>query len=354
MNKPICENIGVPVVYGQEYTATTIDLGDIVFLAANTFVNVTTPESPATASRGAWVSVFKQEDGGWNRYLNSAGTNEDGMAALRIDEACDDPLEGCFTVEIHPPWDDRAQYARKTISGLTLAEVQGGTWSLALPNLTLTIKQAPAPYEVSRWSNVWIEEVIEQDVSGESRFVTQRWINGYGSDESGVISMSLDSDALYRINVNPGPGSVGTRTSCIVSVSSDGVVTPVDNQCDTGGMISESGEMDLTLSAGNFTGSVKLGSPTGNNAVGAIVFAEAVSLYSDSTPVTGVVQETVVDSEGNFGLQLDPRYNWVVKVFYVNPPGAPGYASISLPQTLSWDGLDFTALIGPLFLGRIE
>jgi hypothetical protein len=70
--------------------------------------------------------------------------------------------------------------------------------------------------------------------------------------------------------------------------------------------------------------------------------------------VTGVVQETVVDSEGNFGLQLDPRYNWVVKVFYVNPPGAPGYASISLPQTLSWDGLDFTALIGPLFLGRIE
>jgi hypothetical protein len=238
---------------------------------------------------------------------------------------------------------------------------------LALPNLTLTIKQAPAPYEVSRWSNVWIEEVvIEQDVSGESRFVTQRWINGYGSDESGVISMSLDSGALYRINVNPGPGSVGTRTSCIVSVSSDGVVTPVDNQCDTGGMISESGEMDLTLSAGNFTGSVKLGSPTGNNAVGAIVFAEAESLYIDCRiTVTGVVQETVVDSEGNFGLQLDESYNWVVKVFYVNPPGALSeYQSITDPLTLSRgevfftplsrDGGGFTPITGPLVLGDIE
>jgi hypothetical protein len=320
-----------PVEFDQDYTNGIINLGDIEFLAANTFVDVT--NTLGDPSSGAWVSVFKQEAGGWNRYINSAGTNSDGVAALYIDLGLYD-AEDLFTVEINPPWELRSTHARKTISGLTRAEMQARAWAFALPNLTLTIKEAPAPYEVSRWSNVWIEEVEQVG----SDFRTRSWINGYGSDDSGVITMSLDTNApdrLYRINVNPGSGSVGTRTSCIVSVDEEGTVTRFEDQCPTGGVISQDGQMELKLSAGNFTGSVKLGTSNGSNAAGAIVFAQAKSRDSGSL-VAGITEETVVDSEGNYGLQLNESYDWVVKVFYVNPPGATTlYNSISLPQVVS-------------------
>jgi hypothetical protein len=335
-NKPVCSDSRLtPVTFGQNYTNGVINLGNIRFLGANTFVNVLTSDSddPDPASR-AWVSVFKQESGGWTRYIASASTNSEGRAALYVDPAFD-TAGALFTVEIHPPWELRTTEARRTISGLTLAEVQDATFALARPNLTLTILQSPSDRRISRWSNVWIEEVYEDT------FDYKAWVNGYGGDDSGVIPISLAENKTYRINVNPGPGSVGTRTSCIVSVAGDGSVSKVADQCSTGSEIA-SGTMDLKLSAGNFTGSVRLGSGGGDPANGAIVFAQARILGTE-TLVAEITQETVVDSEGNYGLQLDPAYDWEVRVFYVNPPGAPTqYSSISTPEAVARNGNVFT------------
>jgi hypothetical protein len=278
--------------------------------------------------------VFKQEVQGWTRYIGSAGTNSEGTAALYIDSSFD--TDGAlFTVEIHPPWQLRDTEARKTYSGLTLDQINAGTFALAEPNLTLTIKQAPSPYEISRWSNVWIEEV------NPTTFAYMNFVNGYGSDESGKILVSLEASKTYRINVNPGPGSIGTRTSCIVSVDESRVVSKVAEQCSTGGELDGSA-MELKLSAGNYTGSVKLGSSSGALAAGAIVFAQARELNT-TTLVVGKTQETVVDSEGNFGLQLDTAYDWEVRVFWVNPSGAPTqYSSITTPQLVARVSNTFT------------
>jgi hypothetical protein len=282
--------------------------------------------TPNVAASGAWLSLFTEETGGWTRYLGSAGSNSEGVAAFYVDT---EDQDASFTVEIHPPHNLRSTQARKAYSGLTWAQVKDLSFALGQPNLTLTIKQSRTPYAASSWSNVWI-----QKVGGAPQYANGEWVGGYGSDETGVIPLSLAAGFSYRINVNPGPGSVGTRTSCIVSVtgsSSNTVVSIVAGQCDTGTLTGSA--MDLKLSAGNFTGIVTL--QGGGPAVGAIVFARSTT--GDFT------QETVVEPDGSYGLQLDPALDWEVKVFYVNPVGAQTrHSSMTTPVPVAKVGGLFT------------
>jgi hypothetical protein len=53
---------------------------------------------------------------------------------------------------------------------------------------------------------------------------------------------------------------------------------------------------------------------------GAIVFAEAFTVDT-GIAVSGVTREAVTDSLGKYGLDLDPAYDWKIRVFHVNAPG---------------------------------
>jgi hypothetical protein len=208
-------------------------------------------------------------------------------------------------------------------------------FATAAPNLKLLVRQSQAPYNPSRWSHVWVEEVSQVTVGSTTSYQYVKWVNGFGSDESGQISMFLESNKTYRINVNPGPGSVGTRTSCIVAVSGSGVVSKVSgltDPCPTGGTLSD-GAMNIDLSSGNVFGKVRLSNSTGPSAVGAIVFAEA---YQSGSAVPAVTRESIVDADGNYGLQLDPSYDWKIKVFYVNPTTTGNqYSSMLTPVDIA-------------------
>mgnify|MGYP000364900219 CR=1 FL=1 len=46
------------------------------------------------------------------------------------------------------------------------------------------------------------------------------------------------------------------------------------------------------------------------------------------------------NASGRYGLELDPAYNWQVKVYYVTPEGAlVGYRSMQNPQLVSGTSL---------------
>jgi hypothetical protein len=74
--------------------------------------------------------------------------------------------------------------------------------------------------------------------------------------------------------------------------------------------------MDLKLSPGNVYGQVDLSGA--GPAIGAIVFAEAYQSSDPSLAVVGLTRESIVDEDGNYGLQLDAGFTWKIKVFYVS------------------------------------
>jgi hypothetical protein len=320
-SKPVCSGI-TGVTKGQEYRNTPLNLGEIQFQTPNT--TLTIKNSTGTVIRDAQVNLYKERVGGGREYIGWANTTEDGKAVFNVEVTT-----GTFGVEIHPPWNARGTQARKNYSNLSYAALSSTDFRTAAPNLTVKVKQSPAPYNASRWANVWVEEV------NSSTYSYVNWVNGFGSDQSGEITMFLESNKTYRLNVNPGPGSIGARTSCIVAVNGSGVVSKVTGKCPTGGTISSDAipAIDLKLSPGNVFGRVTLGSGSGVSAVGAIVFAEA---YSAGTAVAGVTRESIVDANGEYGLQLDSGYDWKIKVFYVNPsPSGTQYSSRLTSEDIS-------------------
>jgi hypothetical protein len=312
-SKPVCSSI-TDVTKGQEYRATPLNLGEVQFQKPNT--TLTVKNSSGTLLENAHVSLYKERVGGWREYIGWANTDVNGRAVFNVEVTT-----GTFGVEIHPSWNLRATQARKNYANLSYAALSSTDFRTAAPNLTIKVKQSQAPYNASRWANAWVEEV---NPSNNYSYVA--WVNGFGSDESGEITMFLESNKTYRLNVNPGPGSVGTRTSCIVAVNGSGVVSQVSGECSTAPNPISDAAMDLRLSSGNVYGTVRLGNGTGPAAVGAIVFAEA---YSAGSAVAGVTRESIVDANGEYGLQLDSGYDWKIKVFYVNPsPSGTQYSSL--------------------------
>ena len=73
----------------------------------------------------------------------------------------------------------------------------------------------------------------------------------------------------------------------------------------------------------------------GPAAAGAIVFAEAYQSSNSSLAVPGMTRESIVDANGDYGLQLDSGFTWKIKVFYVNPsPEGAQYLSLTTPYEI--------------------
>jgi hypothetical protein len=318
-NKPVCSGI-TAVTKGQTYLSTALNLGNVQFQKPNTTLIIR--NSAGAVLENAWVALYKQQPGGWRDYIGWGNTDATGKAVFNVEDET-----GTFGVDVDPPWNLRGAQSRKSFSGLTYAALSTTNFATAAPNLKLSVRQSQAPYNPSRWAHVWVEEV-----NPLNSYAYVRWVSGFGSDESGQVSMFLESNKTYRINVNPGPGSVGTRTSCIVAVDGSGVVSQVSGQCPTGGALSGTA-MNIDLSSGNVFGKVRLSNSTGPSAVGAIVFAEA---YQSGNAVPAVTRESIVDADGNYGLQLDPSYDWKIKVFYVNPTTTGNqYSSMLTPVDIA-------------------
>ena len=326
--KLICAQLPDFTVGGTEYSAGTIDLLDVEMLTPNAQLHVTYPNGNA-AEAGGWVGLFKLVDNctGCRNWVGWGNTDANGVASFNLDES---DTNARYVVEVHAPWIRNALYASKTHdnggAGYTFAELTDGrTFQLASPNLKMTVIQALGSSR-AKWSGVGITQF-----DGNNEF----WIGGYGTDQQGQLSVFLPENGTFKIYIWPGPGSIGTQTTCIVTTDADGVVSVDGNNCGASNGTLANGEVTLTLDAGNVQGHVyEAGTTTG--VAGAIVYASA----DDGNGGT-VEQKTTTDANGKFGLQLDQNRNWSIKVFYVNVPGA----AVQLGQILSPVTLDLTGQI---------
>jgi hypothetical protein len=328
--KPICKDIS-SVTKGQAYLSTAKNLGQVEFQKPNTTLIVR--QSNGEVVENSWVALYRENANGWRQYIGSSSSDLDGKVVFNVENT-----SGTFSVELHAPWNLKSTQARKSYSNLAYGDLTASNadFKLAAPNLTLNVKQSQiveSERPPSRWANVWVEEVqlVVQTDPNDNYYNYVRWVDGYGADEDGSIQMFLEPSKTYRINVNPGPNSTGAQTSCVVSVASNGVVSQVAGYCPTGEEITN-GAMNINLSLGNVYGKVRLGNETGPSAVGAIVFAEAFESNNSNNAIAGLTRESIVDANGDYGLQLDPAYTWKLKVFYVNPsPNGTQYSSLTTP-----------------------
>lgn len=312
--KPICKDLP-DFTYGSDYPIKS--LGNVTFLKPNTKLQVLDPNGQPVGA-GAWVTIFKRVDSGdhinyWNQWIGLGDdTDSDGYATFNIEDT-----SGFFGVEVNAPWNQKDIYAQEnyvgtTGSGLEFADVNAKTFRLAAPNLTMNIKEAFSPFDPVNWAWIGVQEV---DPNNGDNFV--KWVSGYGSGSQGSVSMKLASGKRFKLEIYPGYASAGVRTTCIVDVSSTGDVSRAAGKCTAGDPVS-AGIMNLTLDAGNVQGYVyRLTSE--NGLPGAVVYAEAFDKTSHNA--LNISETANTDSSGRYGLQLNPAYDWKIKVFYVNLPG---------------------------------
>ena len=329
-SKPLCDQL-TPYVVGTPYiNGSSRTLNDVTFAVPNTSLNVKLGDGTTSAGQGAWAVILVEENG-WKRWLTGSNTNSEGRAVFNIDESLKNSSSARFTVEVNPAHQQRGTYSQKSYSGLTWAQVNAQNFALGTPNLKLTVKQALST-EASSYGWVGLEEV-------DANLNWLSWLGGFGLDQQGQVSLTLPSSKKVRVTFNPGPGSNGARTFCVFDVDSSGVVTKsaTAGHCPSGGsniVNSVSKAIQLELSAGNQTGYIYKASTT-EAIAGAIVYAQAY-LVSNGSIVEGKTEQSVSRSDGRYGLQLDPTYNWKIKVFFVNPDGATtNYDSLLTEQTVS-------------------
>lgn len=305
--KPVCSSLP-QLVPGQPYLATPMQLGNVIALSPNTPVAVTFPNGTAAAQ--SWVSLFVHETG-YKRWLGSAESNDLGIAQFNVPDSLASDSTKRFSVEVEAPWGQRVAFSRASYESKTYAELTTAKFALGTPNLILTIKQKDG-LSPARWSYISAEEVHA------STFAPLRWVSGSGADRFGVAALTLEANKTYRLTIHPGPGSQGSRIDCIFAVDLSGVVSKSIPACGGSGTVTEKA-ITLSLSPGNLAGQVfRPGGAVGLN--GAIVFAEAFAVDT-GIAVFGVIREAVTDSLGRYGLDLDPAYDWKIRVFHVNAPG---------------------------------
>lgn len=320
-SKPICDELPSFTV-GNGYLNNSLDLGTVSALEPNTAISVVSPVDGTTPVSNSRVAVYLEQQF-WDRWLTSDYTNQSGVAKLNLEQSIIDDPNSRFVVEINPPWNQGSSFSQKKIRNLTYAQLTSGDFSLGTPNLKISAIRSDG-VTASAWSSVIVEEV------DSDTFEFSDWFGGFGTDRSGEISLTLDSEKTYKITANPGPSSSDSSVVCIVEVSSGGVVSEVADECASA---VTDGDLELTLSSGNLQGKVfRPGGIVGLE--GAIVFAEAVD--SDGDVIAGLNREAVTDSSGAYSMNLDDSYNWELKVFYVNQADAiTELASLLTPTTVT-------------------
>jgi hypothetical protein len=239
--------------------------------------------------------------------------DSNGEAVFFVEE--EDIANGTFTVEVNAPWQLRSSYSQKTYSGLTYSQVNDQSFALATPNLKVNVNQAAPGAVASRWSRL---ELRKEDAQNPGTF---NWANGGHTDETGTGYLTLDPSSKYQVILHPGPRSLGTVTTCVVTTDANGVASIDTTDCSANpttvspGSPGASLSVSMKLARGNVQGII---THNGVGFEGAVVIAEPVGL-STAAPGVRKVQIVTTDEAGEYGLQLEAGVTWQMTVISVMP-----------------------------------
>jgi len=275
------------------------DLDKVQMAAPNTTLTVTRPDNSIVGA-GAWVTVFKSVNGcsQCREYVASSNTSTAGRAAFNILN----PESATYILEVNAPNAERGTYAMNTYTGLTWAELNGHSFHLETPTLRVIVKQ-PNGSSLAKWSWMSVESLDGSNLQ-------TGWLGGYGTNDQATAAAVIPADGRFRLTFYPGGGSAGARTTCIITTTL-GQVSRDATDCTNGTLTGS--DLVVTLSLGNFTGTVKHNG--GLALAGAIVRAE----WAGDTNNVQQAQTFTTGADGKYGFQLLPGA-WLIKVFYVDDP----------------------------------
>jgi hypothetical protein len=161
----------------------------------------------------------------------------------------------------------------------------------------------------NKWGWIGIEEINPST----NNYVA--WVGGYSLNDTGTASVILSASKRYKITAHPGGGRAGTMTTCLIDTSNTTVITRVANSCDTSTNTITNNALVINLAAGNVIGVVK--TPAGKVVGNATVYANVVGATDE---VFAVVTSTL-ETDGSFGLNLDPSKSWAIKILPFNVTG---------------------------------
>jgi hypothetical protein len=304
--KPICSQLGSYTV-GTPWATT--NLGDIQVLTANIRVQVTRPDNNQSIGEYGYVEILRF-DRGYDEWIGWGQTQSDGFAGFYIETST--ALAGAkFKVRVVAPWQYRMDFGTKiwdnNTAGYTHAQLNNLVLSLGVPNLKISTV-LPNGSTPNKWGWSYLQET---DANG----VPTKWVESQSFDEFGRASYTLQANTKYKLVSFPRSGQSGSVTNCLIQSDSTTALSVVPGAC-VGGVFTSAGVMTLTLARGNVIGTVY--STNGTTPVaGAIIYANIVGATDEKMAVTSCTL-----ANGTYGITLDPNYQWELKIFPVNIPGA--------------------------------
>jgi hypothetical protein len=304
-SKPICSRLGSYTI-GTPWVET--HLGDIQVLTSNVKIKIVRPTGNESVGAYAYAELMRI-DRGYDEWVGWGRTDSSGIAGFYV-ESSTALASARYKIRVIPPWQYRSSLAAKVWNnnavGYTYDQLNNLELSLGTPNLKVSVV-APNGSTPNKWGWVYVEEV-----DGNSARIN--WLDSTGLDEFGKTAYTLEASKRYRLVAYPAGGRAGSITSCLIQSDSMTALSVVSGGCIGGDFVSAS-ELTLRLARGNVIGTVY--STDGITPVaGAIIYANIVAATDESMAVTSC---TLAD--GTYGITLDPKYQWKVKVFPVNKPG---------------------------------
>jgi hypothetical protein len=208
-------------------------------------------------------------------------------------------------------------------NGYTWDQLNNGSFALAAPNIKFAIK-SPGGVNANKYGWMNLEKV-----DPSQNYNSIGWVGGYGLDDTGGVSMYVETSTVeskfFRLTSGPGYGRTGVVTTCVIEFETSTAIKAVPGLCAGGTFTTNT--VTLTLNSGNVTGTVKNGN---NPVVEAVIFAQGVAKSGD-TVVNTLEVTSCTDVNGRFGIQLPRTYNhngqeltyeWLIRILPFNKPGA--------------------------------
>ena len=304
--KPICSQLGT---YAIGTSWVDKHLGDIQVLTSNIKIKIMKPNGTESVGAYSYAELIRF-DRGYDEWVGWSQTDSQGFAGFYVETST--ALAGAkYKIRVNPPWQFRTTYTAKvwdnSTNGYTYDQLNNLQLALGTPNLKVSVV-SPNGSTPNKWGWAYIEEVNSSNAS-------IKWIDSTGLDEFGKTAYILEASKRYRLVAYPAGGRSGSVTSCLIQSDSATVLTFVSGGC-VGGTFNTTSEMTLVLARGNVIGTVY--STNGTTPVeGAIIYANIVGATDEKMAVTSCTL-----TNGTYGITLDPNYQWNIKVFPVNTPGA--------------------------------
>jgi hypothetical protein len=301
--------------------------------APNTSFTVLETSTGSVAEANGWAQIltYQPASGSNSGYITgnvgASNTSGTGLAVFNVTDTTK-----TFAVQVNPSWSD-STYASKLYTnngaGLTWSQVNGQTFTLGSPNLTVNSKTKDGAVNIGGG-------VCAFYFNGQNGYQTS-WIACLGVNQNGTAKLLLldttaDSipDTQYiLLSFNPGDASYGATVSCTVTVS-NGVVqnSGLPSSCVVvGGVVTQN------LSSGNVRGNVVRADQT--PVVGAIVKATQHGLTGAAAEATAISTSTGTD--GTYGLQLDPSKPWDLKIIPIHVKGLSDLETITVDTITATD-----------------